>query len=707
MRARRTTWGLVLLALLGVAAAWATQEQPDLALPQQERETKTNVASEIWPLISLPPEKRWVKLQAMAETGNQRDQSRARYLLAVAAIEKNQPETALDYLDGLEQNYTLLADQILLQRAKAQQLKGDIGKAREIWFRLIESKGNSPVAAEAMYRLGEYDARQWERLVEKFPQHPRTHEVILQYPEAKQSLGQLRTLLSYAPEKEKRAKGRDRAVKAYSEQLTPQDWEMVADSYWETWEYQKAAEAYAKAPKTPRNIYRQARGLQVSGETGTAKDIYQQLSRQFPNAEETGLGLRRLASMVSREEALSYLEQVINEFPKEAPYALMSKATLLEAKGDTQAAQEARQTLLATYADTNPAADYRWQMATEEAEKGNFSQAINWAQAIIRENSSHSNAPKANFWLGKWLQQQGDTEAANTAWEDTLSQFPTSYYAWRSAVHLGLPVGDFSSVRDLQPQVILPQARSRLPSGSETFKELYQLGRDQAAWRLWQGEIDNTASLSVEEQFTQGVLWQRQGEYLEGINQITSLQHRETEEEIARWQSLREKDMYWHSLFPLPYKETIFKWSQKRALNPLLTISLMRQESRFEKDIGSAAGAKGLMQIMPSTGEWVASKINLNDYSLTQPEENINLGTWYLAFTHRQNNNNTMLAMASYNAGPGNVADWINRYGLADEDEFVRNIPFPETKGYVEAVFSNYWNYLRLYNPEIQELMAE
>lgn len=133
----------------------------------------------------------------------------------------------------------------------------------------------------------------------------------------------------------------------------------------------------------------------------------------------------------------------------------------------------------------------------------------------------------------------------------------------------------------------------------------------------------------------------------------------------------------------------------------------MRQESRFEKDIGSAAGAKGLMQIMPSTGEWVASKINLNDYSLTQPEENINLGTWYLAFTHRQNNNNTMLAMASYNAGPGNVADWINRYGLADEDEFVRNIPFPETKGYVEAVFSNYWNYLRLYNPEIQELMAE
>jgi soluble lytic murein transglycosylase len=64
-----------------------------------------------------------------------------------------------------------------------------------------------------------------------------------------------------------------------------------------------------------------------------------------------------------------------------------------------------------------------------------------------------------------------------------------------------------------------------------------------------------------------------------------------------------------------------------------------------------------------------------------------------------------MLAVASYNAGPGNVRKWIDRYGLEDPDEFVAKIPFPETKGYVESVFGNYWNYLRLYNPEIQALM--
>lgn len=61
--------------------------------------------------------------------------------------------------------------------------------------------------------------------------------------------------------------------------------------------------------------------------------------------------------------------------------------------------------------------------------------------------------------------------------------------------------------------------------------------------------------------------------------------------------------------------------------------------------------------------------------------------------------------MASYNAGPGNVQDWIQRFGFTDPDRFVEQIPFPETQGYVESVFENYWNYLRLYNPEVAELV--
>jgi soluble lytic murein transglycosylase len=66
-----------------------------------------------------------------------------------------------------------------------------------------------------------------------------------------------------------------------------------------------------------------------------------------------------------------------------------------------------------------------------------------------------------------------------------------------------------------------------------------------------------------------------------------------------------------------------------------------------------------------------------------------------------------MLAVASYNAGPGAVADWVAKKGVTDADQFVEAIPYGETRGYVKSVFENYWNYLRLYNPEISQKLAQ
>jgi soluble lytic murein transglycosylase len=110
---------------------------------------------------------------------------------------------------------------------------------------------------------------------------------------------------------------------------------------------------------------------------------------------------------------------------------------------------------------------------------------------------------------------------------------------------------------------------------------------------------------------------------------------------------------------------------------------------------------------MPDTGSWIAEKIQLKKYNLENPDDNVKLGTWFLDYTHQEYNNNSMLAVASYNAGPGNVSDWLAKYGLGDPDAFIEVIPFAETKGYVEAVFSNYWNYLRLYNPDISQMLGK
>jgi soluble lytic murein transglycosylase len=82
---------------------------------------------------------------------------------------------------------------------------------------------------------------------------------------------------------------------------------------------------------------------------------------------------------------------------------------------------------------------------------------------------------------------------------------------------------------------------------------------------------------------------------------------------------------------------------------------------------------------------------------LTVPEENIRLGTLYLRYTHQKWNGSTLLAIASYNAGPGNVARWVRQISLEDPETFVERIPYRETRFYVVNVYENYWNYLRLY----------
>jgi soluble lytic murein transglycosylase len=349
----------------------------------------------------------------------------------------------------------------------------------------------------------------------------------------------------------------------------------------------------------------------------------------------------------------------------------------------------------------------RWQLAQQSAEKGKLVEAWQWAQPITVNNLDSTIAPKAAFWIGKWARRLGRQEDAKASWQYSIDNHPQSYYAWRSAVMLGWNVGDFTIVRSLNPPIILHSSRFLLPAGSAAFKELFLLGRDKEAGDLWQVEIGNQETLTVAEQFTDGAILLKNKQYLRGLQQIRSLREREDPQERQEWRKLRQSPEYWYTLFPFPYEEQVVRYAALRRLNPLLVIGLIRQESAFEAEIASPVGALGLMQVMPDTGKYVANKINLKTYSLTNPEDSINIGTFYLNYTHEKYNDNTLFAVASYNAGPGNVSSWRQRFSFSDPDEFIEDIPFAETKGYVEAVLGNYWNYLRLYSPDVASLMQK
>ncbi|MEO0768085.1 MAG: transglycosylase SLT domain-containing protein [Cyanobacteria bacterium J06649_4] len=694
-------------------------------MPEQSVEAVRDSA--VLGFVRLSAEERQAALAELAQSeagfghdGLERD--RARFMLATDLLNQGQPSQALPLLDGLEDSYETLPAYVLLRRGQAQAALDQYDNAEATWRQLIQKHPDSPASAEALYQLGlpaknasetgssASDPEDWNTLLQNFPSHPLSvnaaFQRLSQSPSGDSAASDTSSLLKliayHGLEHPQYVSALNRLTSEYASTLTPEDWQAVGFGYWENQAYGPAGEAYAKAPGTPRNQYRAARGKERGGKNKEAVAIYTLLDASFPEAPETATGLLNLSSLQDSQTALKTLDQVIARFPDRAAEALVKKAARFENLDSPESAKQAKSSILSQYSDSEAAAEIRLKQAKENAKTGKDTAAISWAQQLIDAAPQDKLAAEAGFWLGKWAYRQNQPDLARQAFEQVISNHPDSYYAWRSAVHLDWEVGNFDTVRSFEPNVELSPRRNPLPAGSTALQELYLLGQNQTAWRHWQTEFVEPQTPTVSEQFTDGVIRLGVGDNLEGIFMVTSLAWRDIPEEVAEYEALKATPNFWQAIYPFPFPDLILGWAQERELNPLLVTALVRQESRFQADIKSVVGAVGLMQVMPETGEWISSQIGQDSYSLTQPADNVKFGTWYLDYTHREYGNNSLFAVASYNAGPGAVSRWIEEKEFTNADEFVEQIPYPETKGYVDSVFGGYWNYLRTYDPAIR-----
>ncbi len=152
-------------------------------------------------------------------------------------------------------------------------------------------------------------------------------------------------------------------------------------------------------------------------------------------------------------------------------------------------------------------------------------------------------------------------------------------------------------------------------------------------------------------------------------------------------------------IFPLTFWNSIRRYSTERGLDPYLIAALIAQESTFDPNIRSAANAWGLMQVVPSTGRRLARSLGIRRFStasLTNPDLNIRLGTLYFSRLVRQFGG-TYYALASYNAGESRVVRWREERPGLDDDEFIDDIPFPETQNYVKRILGTAEDYRALY----------
>ncbi len=145
--------------------------------------------------------------------------------------------------------------------------------------------------------------------------------------------------------------------------------------------------------------------------------------------------------------------------------------------------------------------------------------------------------------------------------------------------------------------------------------------------------------------------------------------------------------------FPLAYRAEIKQQSQRYHVSEALIYAIIRQESAFRDDALSYAGAHGLMQLMPKTARWI-SKIHHISYQNKQQlftlTKNIHLGVAYLSHLSKHYNQQLLLTVAAYNAGPTQVRVWLNAYPLKEADIWIEAIPFYETRNYIKSVISYY-----------------
>lgn len=152
-------------------------------------------------------------------------------------------------------------------------------------------------------------------------------------------------------------------------------------------------------------------------------------------------------------------------------------------------------------------------------------------------------------------------------------------------------------------------------------------------------------------------------------------------------------------IYKTDYSEYVEKYANEYNVDKNLVFAIIKAESNFDEDAKSYRGAVGLMQLMQTTAEEIAPKINLdiNEENILEPDININIGTKYISMLI-QKYENVGLAVAAYNAGSGNVDSWIENKTLSQDGSDLENVPFTETNNYVRKILRDYEIYKQLYN---------
>jgi soluble lytic murein transglycosylase len=307
---------------------------------------------------------------------------------------------------------------------------------------------------------------------------------------------------------------------------------------------------------------------------------------------------------------------------------------------------------------------------------------------------------KVLYWKGRALERLGKNQEAEDNFQRLRQNFPASYYN-RFAPVAGSPLmtgkRNSAPLRE-QPLPSLLKSPAQPPgirnSNLEKGRLLARLGLLSAAVGELEAAEEGIAAEEMRLEISR--LYREVGEY---HRSAILVRKKMSPRPLAGRLSEKERVRYLLA-YPLGYPSWINRYAQKGNLDPAFLTAVILEESRFDPQAVSPAGARGLMQVLPATANQIVQRVKVNAYSdtlLFDPETNLRLGSWYLSSLLEEFKGKEIGALAAYNAGPHVVREWLAKNPTTAEDEFVENIPYAETRNYVIRVLGSTEVYRILY----------
>jgi soluble lytic murein transglycosylase len=417
----------------------------------------------------------------------------------------------------------------------------------------------------------------------------------------------------------------------------------------------------------------------------------------LPDREARFWHARSLARLGRPNQAIRSFEEIgAADDPEYGSWALYLAGTLLEDRGETARAmalyEEVTRREVSTTA-SSPASsrglDALWRLGWSAFGRNENSRARN----VFIEMAARSDplpALRPRYWAARAAENRGDKTVAATEYTLLAVEYPLSYYGWRASERLGSPPGIVS------PQPLAP-GRSRVALQDVHRVEaliLANLG-DFAQEEL--APIGRQAR-GLEDRKAVGRLYWLAGDYHRAQRLVVDAYQLPLSRGVQP-----ENRILWQLSWPAAYREIVQDvFPENAAIEPELVWAIMREESGYRPWITSSAGARGLLQIMPETGEQLAKKNGVADFDpndLYTPSINIQLGAAYLDELSRRFPGRLSAAIGSYNAGPRAVNGWLqgdrkNR----DDDAWVEDIPYKQTRSYVKRVLRSLHVYQSFYD---------